>query len=579
MGAGNTQLFDGTSSDTYDLNGNLVEQANSTLDVFYSYDNRQRLTSVVNEVFQSGQWVKTQKIDYTYDLLNDLIGRTLTAYDSSGNPTGTAKARYVFDGANMVLAFNGNGNLTDRYLWGPAVDQVLADERLPRYHPDYVIAGGGTGRQPLAAGSTLWALGDNQNSVRDLVNDGGTLEEHIAYSPFGQQVAAQSSNPGSVTFGFGYTGTYTDSATANQLHGVRWYDPASQRWLTVDPSGLGPDANPYRYCGDGPTDGTDPSGLAEQPGSPADNAALPPAPIRCDLIDSVRVPSGLDLYDRVIYQQQATMNQIASDGAQLAQLSAPLVQRLTDAQQRLNNHANLAESISAAKEIRSLTNVLQTDLQLSQSLSTSYNHALMTVIRTAAQEEINSGPCFTCPQGVPTVTERYIGGVIEGVAGVAVGGIAIAGLALASPLLAAGAGIGLAAYGGYSMGEGIWEVSTGDQVNWTGTSTGRTLNAGDRAELAGQLTPGVILTVAGAGYSAYGRMNGTVNVAPGATAPLTGVQANRAAGDAAADAIAIREAGIREGYFNTVGGVRKPNVIVLGEDVLSIESKVGRTPL
>jgi hypothetical protein len=30
----------------------------------------------------------------------------------------------------MVLSFDGSGNLTDRYLWGPAVDQVLADEQF-----------------------------------------------------------------------------------------------------------------------------------------------------------------------------------------------------------------------------------------------------------------------------------------------------------------------------------------------------------------------------------------------------------------------------------------------------------------
>ncbi len=40
----------------------------------------------------------------------------------------------------------------------------------------------------------------------------------------------------------------------------RWYNPATQRWLTPDPLGLRPDANPYRYCGNGPTNGTDPSG-------------------------------------------------------------------------------------------------------------------------------------------------------------------------------------------------------------------------------------------------------------------------------------------------------------------------------
>jgi hypothetical protein len=49
-----------------------------------------------------------------------------------------------------------------------------------------------------------------------------------------------------------------------QLHGRRWYDPASQRWLNQDPSGLqSGDANLYRYCGNGPTGATDPGGLGD----------------------------------------------------------------------------------------------------------------------------------------------------------------------------------------------------------------------------------------------------------------------------------------------------------------------------
>jgi hypothetical protein len=92
-----------------------------------------------------------------------------------------------YDGSNPVLAFDGSGNLTDRYLWGPAVDQVLADEQF--------WAGScgeaGNGGLPTSAGNTLWTLGDNQNSVRDLVSDSGALIQHIAYSPFGQQLAGK----------------------------------------------------------------------------------------------------------------------------------------------------------------------------------------------------------------------------------------------------------------------------------------------------------------------------------------------------------------------------------------------------
>ena len=189
-------------------------------------------------------------------MFNNLIGRTETFH---GVTDFVNTQHYAHDGTKMVLAFDGSGNLTDRYLWGPAVDQVLADEQ---FSPSPI----GSNQLPAVAGNTLWTLGDNQNSIRDMVNDSGALVEHVAYNPFGQQVQVASSYANqsmfnSGEFSFGYTGTYTDSATADQLHGVRWYDPASQRWLTQDPAAA--DSNLYRYCGNAPEDGTDPSGLAD----------------------------------------------------------------------------------------------------------------------------------------------------------------------------------------------------------------------------------------------------------------------------------------------------------------------------
>ena len=132
---------------------------------------------------------------------------------------------------------------------------------------------------------------------------------------------------------------------------------------------------------------------------------------------------------------------------------------------------------------------------------------MMAAIHTAAQEQADTAPWYKYPSSQPKDWERYFGGVIEGVAGVAVGGTAIAGLALASPFLATGAAFGLAGYGGYSMGNGGYQVATGNQVDMTGAATGRTLTSGDRAELAGQMTPGAILTVAGAAYSVNARLS------------------------------------------------------------------------
>jgi RHS repeat-associated protein len=60
----------------------------------------------------------------------------------------------------------------------------------------------------------------------------------------------------------------------------------------------------------------------------------------------------------------------------------------------------------------------------------------------------------------------------------------------------------------------------------------------------------------------------------------TGVQANKLAGDSVRDLIAARETpALTEQTFTTVGGVRRVDVLKLGDELVSIESKVGKTAL
>jgi RHS repeat-associated protein len=62
--------------------------------------------------------------------------------------------------------------------------------------------------------------------------------------------------------------------------------------------------------------------------------------------------------------------------------------------------------------------------------------------------------------------------------------------------------------------------------------------------------------------------------------PGTRVQLNRAAGNAVRDLIASLEApALTEQTFTTVGGVRRVDVLKLGDELIAIESKVGRTGL
>ena len=59
-----------------------------------------------------------------------------------------------------------------------------------------------------------------------------------------------------------------------------------------------------------------------------------------------------------------------------------------------------------------------------------------------------------------------------------------------------------------------------------------------------------------------------------------GIQANKLAGDAVRDLIAAREApALTEQTFNTIGGARRVDVLKIGDELVSIESKVGRTSL
>jgi hypothetical protein len=57
------------------------------------------------------------------------------------------------------------------------------------------------------------------------------------------------------------------------------------------------------------------------------------------------------------------------------------------------------------------------------------------------------------------------------------------------------------------------------------------------------------------------------------------VRANKVSGDAARDFIAAREGGVIEQNFRVTGGLRRVDVLKEGNEIVAIESKVGRTSL
>jgi RHS repeat-associated protein len=135
------------------------------------------------------------------------------------------------------LVFDGEGNQTYRYLHGTQIDQILAQE---------------------ANGEVLWALTDNQGTVRDIVNNDGVVVNHITYDSFGKVTGESNA---AVDFRFGYTGRELDAETGLYYYRARYYNPNTGRFLSEDPISFGGgDSNLYSYVFNSPVNYLDPSG-------------------------------------------------------------------------------------------------------------------------------------------------------------------------------------------------------------------------------------------------------------------------------------------------------------------------------
>ena len=238
-GPNNELLSDGTYNYSYDADGNCILRTSIAdgSQTLYSWDNRNRLTLVVSK---DGSGNVTQTVTYLYDAANRWIGETV----QNGYGDVTLDRRFIYDGNQVVLQFGhaggnvlGAGDLGQRYLWGPVVDQLLADEQVS--NGDLLV----------------WALGDNQNTVRDLATYSGgttTVVNLRVFSAYGQLLSQ--SNPGTtppsaatVDCLFAYTGRPLDKETGLQNNLNRWYDVITGRWLSQDPIGFaGGDGNLYR---------------------------------------------------------------------------------------------------------------------------------------------------------------------------------------------------------------------------------------------------------------------------------------------------------------------------------------------
>lgn len=240
----NRLTSDGKFNYTYDANGNLtkrVEIASGKVREF-TFVHRNRLVQITDRPSTSG--AATQVVKYTYDLRNRRIA--LNVDTTPADAIDGKVTYYVYAGDDVVAELvdsDGSGPtspaISMRYLHGPAVDQVLAQES--------------------ANGDVQWMLTDHLGTVRDLVNNVGAVVNHIKYDSYGNVISE--SNP-AVNTRYKYTGREFDAETEMQYNRARYYDAAIGRFISEDPIGFeAGDVNIYRYVANSPVDSRDPDGL------------------------------------------------------------------------------------------------------------------------------------------------------------------------------------------------------------------------------------------------------------------------------------------------------------------------------
>jgi len=222
---GNQLTEDANFTYTYDLNGNLTRKTfkASGNHTDYTYDAENRLTKV--EEFAAGASTPFATATYRYDGLGrrtEKVGNGLTR-------------RYVYDGEDILLEYDGTNVLQARYTHGPGIDEPIGMSR---------------------GGVNYFYHQDGLGTVTDLTDSTGATAQSYAYDAYGNIIQQTGSGENPYT----YTGRELDAETGLYYFRARYYDPRSGRFLQKDPIGFRGGINFYAFVGDNPIRFKDPFG-------------------------------------------------------------------------------------------------------------------------------------------------------------------------------------------------------------------------------------------------------------------------------------------------------------------------------
>ncbi|TMC11040.1 MAG: RHS repeat-associated core domain-containing protein, partial [Chloroflexi bacterium] len=227
----------------------------------------------------------TTTTSYRYDAAGNTTSRTGQSftYDAEGRPasvtntgTGTTSSYlYAADGSLLVQRDPASSQVILYLPYGEEVHLNTAGGTLSglRYYvgsPDGVVI------VRSSTGTVTYELTDSRDTALTSVDASSLAVTRRSVDPYGNPRGSQ---PASWPDQHGYLGKASDPATGLSLLGSREYDPATGRFLSVDPATSPGDAeamNGYVYADDNPVSYSDPSG-AQIP----NDGSGPPCPHGC----------------------------------------------------------------------------------------------------------------------------------------------------------------------------------------------------------------------------------------------------------------------------------------------------------
>ncbi len=214
----------GSTTYTYDKDGNLLTMTNGSGTTTYTYNPNGQLGTSTGPA---------GTFSYSYNGLNQLDSYTING----------VRTNLLLDAAgNVIAAFNASGNLIANYQYGLG----LISQQAP-------------------GGSSSFYDFDLTGNTTAITNSAGATVNTYSYLPFGEKLT--STGPTGNLFTFSGAAGVLDLGDGFYQTTYRTYSPNLGRFIQPDPAGFaGGDINLYRYVFNSPTGSSDPTGLSLTPG-------------------------------------------------------------------------------------------------------------------------------------------------------------------------------------------------------------------------------------------------------------------------------------------------------------------------